>query len=408
MPFNPLEERGLALEDQFRSWSELSPEPYDKYEVDPYTRTRVILMNGIEVESVMFSHQFARHTDNLEIKRSLALSRRVDAQQQKVVNGLNPGEQSPLETTIGYEQVAVDLTAWLARHEPDPNIKQALDFALLEDFDHLYRYSDLYDLLEGKDAAELTQHLTEIMPGRPTMFHHRHPFDTVKGHYDTHTVDPLTRMHVMTIVAGEQQTMNYYMNHGADFVEPIARALYNEIGQVEQEHVTHYESLIDPLDSWFQQWVFHEYNEVYLYWSMLQQETDARIKSIWELHCNMELGQLHAACELMRKFEGIEPEEILPRELPDTPVTFEPNKEYVREILATQIDLRPDGLDYVDVDELPSDHRFFWFQGIVNRDGDPGEQVVDMDRERRGDSGAEYRDEDTEHPIADLRTGASV
>jgi hypothetical protein len=153
MPFNPLEERGIALEDQFRPWSELSPEPYDKYEVDPYTRTRVILMNGIEVESIMFSHQFARHTDNLEVKRALALSRRVDAQQQKVVNGLNPGEQSPLETTIGYEQVAVDLTAWLARHEPDPDIKQALDFALLEDFDHLYRYSDLYDLLEGKDAA---------------------------------------------------------------------------------------------------------------------------------------------------------------------------------------------------------------------------------------------------------------
>ena len=33
---------------------------------------------------------------------------------------MNPGEQTPLETTIGYEQVAVDLTAWLARNEPDP------------------------------------------------------------------------------------------------------------------------------------------------------------------------------------------------------------------------------------------------------------------------------------------------
>ena len=76
--------------------------PYDKLDVDPYTRTRVILMNGIEVESIMFSHQFARHTDNLEIKRALALSRRVDAQQQKVINGLNPGDQTPLETTIGY------------------------------------------------------------------------------------------------------------------------------------------------------------------------------------------------------------------------------------------------------------------------------------------------------------------
>src|SRR3546814_16907337 len=90
-------------------------------------------MNGIEVESIMFSHQFARHTDNLEIKRSLALTRRVDAQQQKAVNGLNPGDQTPLETTIGYEQVAADLTAWLARHEPDPMLNQAPDFPKTEE-----------------------------------------------------------------------------------------------------------------------------------------------------------------------------------------------------------------------------------------------------------------------------------
>ena len=62
---NPLDEKGIAVEDQFRSWSELNVAPYDKLDVHPYTRTRVILMNGIEVESIMFSHQFARHTDNL-------------------------------------------------------------------------------------------------------------------------------------------------------------------------------------------------------------------------------------------------------------------------------------------------------------------------------------------------------
>src|SRR5215203_400391 len=168
MAFNPLEQTGIPVDEQFRNWSELNTTPYDKGSVDPYTRTRVILMNGIEVEAVMFSHQFARHTDNLDIKRALALSRRVDAQQQKAVNGLNPGDQTPLETTIGYEQVAVDLTAWLARHEPNPMLKQALDFALLEDFDHLYRYANLYDLLNGKNVNYQTASLTEITPGRPT------------------------------------------------------------------------------------------------------------------------------------------------------------------------------------------------------------------------------------------------
>jgi hypothetical protein len=398
---NPLEERGTPLEEQLRSWSELNVDPYDKDAVDPYTRTRVILMNGIEVESIMFSHQFARHTDNLDIKRALALSRRIDAQQQKVVNGLNPGDQTPLETTIGYEQVAVDLTAWLARHEPDPMLKQALDFALLEDFDHLYRYANLYELLDGKDAAELTGQLTEIMPGRPTMVEHRHPFDDVRGHYETHTVDPLSRLHVMTIVAGEQQTMNFYMNHGTDWIEPIARGLYAEIALIEEQHVTHYESLLDPLDSWLKQLVFHEYNEVYLYWSMLQQETDARIKSIWEQHLDMEIGQLQAAGELLRRYEGTEPDEILPSSLPDTPVTFEPNKDYVRQILESQIDLRTDGLTYVPVGELPRDHRYFRYQETVNAGMVPSEVVIDTNRSQ---SDGEYRDQtEGEHPVVELR-----
>ena len=402
---NPLDQPGMPVEDQFRSWSELNVQPFDKLEVDPYTRTRVILMNGIEVESIMFSHQFARHTDNLEIKRALATSRRVDAMQQKVVNGLNPGDQTPLETTIGYEQVAVDLTAWLARHEPDPMLKQALDFALLEDFDHLYRYANLYELIDGKDATELTGHLTEITPGRPTVDEHRHPADDVRGHYDTHTVDPLSRLHVMTIVSAEQQTMNFYMNHGTDWIEPIARGLYAEIALIEEQHVTHYESLLDPLDSWLKQLVFHEYNEVYLYWSMLQQERDRRIKAIWELHLDMEIGQLHAACDLLRRFDGVEPEEILPAELPDTPVTFEPNKAYVREVLAAQVDLRADGLDYVPVQALPSDHRYFRYQDTVNAGGTPSDQVIDQNQAR---SGREFRDEtEGEHPIIELRDNAA-
>jgi hypothetical protein len=405
MAFNPLDETGIPVDEQLRDWSELNVDPYDKATVDPYTRTRVILMNGLEVESIIFSHQFARQTDDLALKRRLALGRRIDQQQQKVVNGLTPGDQTPLETTIGYEQVAVDLTAWLARHEPDPQLKMALDFALLEDFDHLYRYANLYDLIHGGRADEVTQGLTEIMPGRPTALEHRHPYDDVRPHFETHAVDPLSRMHVMTIVAGEQQTMNFYMNHGTDWIEPIARGLYAEIAMIEEQHVTHYESLLDPLDSWIANWVFHKYNEVYLYWSMLQQEIDRRIKAIWELHCNMEIGQLQVACDTMRRLEGREPAELLPPAIPDTPVSFEPNKEYVRDVLSRTVDLRTDGVAYVSVDDLPEDHRYFAVQQRINQGGAPSEEVVRQAREAHGH---EFRDQsEGDHPIPDLREPVS-
>ncbi|HEX8802612.1 MAG TPA: hypothetical protein VF743_00425 [Acidimicrobiales bacterium] len=403
MAFNPLDQTGIPVEDQFRNWSEQNVEPYDKRAVDPYTRCRVILMNGIEVESIIFSHQFHRHIDNPEIAEALAMGRRVDKQQQTTVNLLNPGEQSPLETTIGYEQVAVDLTAWLARNEPDPNLKQALDFALLEDFDHLYRYANLYDLLYGGHADEITEHLTEITPGRPTYLHHRDPRDTIRRHYETHTVDPQSRCHVMTITAAEQQTMNYYMNHQPDLVEPIARGLYAEISEVEQEHVTHYESLLDPLDSWIAMWLFHKYNECWLYWAMHQQESDDRIKALWELHLNQEIGQLQVVADIMRRYEGRDPSEMLPPSLPEKPLTFEPNKDYVRQILASQVDLRPDGVDFVTADELPPDHRSTRYREGVNRPS-YGEEVIDQAREKNG---TEYRDEtEGPNPVDDLRAPA--
>ena len=78
-----------------------------------------------------------------------------------------------------------------------------------------------------------------------------------------------------------------------------------------------------------------------------------------------------------------------------------PTKDYVSEVLATQVDLQADGLDFVPVGELPSDHRYFTYQKTVNAGGNPSEQVIDENRAR---SGRDYRDEtEGDHPITDLR-----
>jgi hypothetical protein len=129
---------------------------------------------------------------------------------------------------------------------------------------------------------------------------------------------------------------------------------------------------------------------------MHQQETDRRIRSIWELCLEMELGQLHVACDFLRRYEGLDPAEILPAELPEVPLTFEPNKDHVRQVLDGQVDLRLDGLGYTPVDELDDGHRFFEFQETVNAGGVPSEQVIDRNRSANG---REYRDEtEGEHP----------
>ena len=397
MGFNPLEERGTPLEKQLRSFREITPEPYDKRAVDPYTRCRIIVMNGIEVEAAMFSHQLNRHTDVPELKQSLALSRRIEQQQQKAVNWLIPGDESTLEVTLGYEQVAIDLTAWLARHETDPYLKQVMDFGLLEDFDHLYRYANLYEMLQGKQAEEVVGRVTEVMPGRPTTQEHRHPHDDVRRHYEKHTADPQSKLNALTLVAAEQQTMNFYMTIGNRYQEPLARQLYAEIGMIEEQHVTQYESLLDPGETWLEQLVLHEYMECWLYHSFAEQEVDPRIRSVWEQHLDMELGQLQEAVRLLRKYDGLEPEALLPAALPST-MLFEPNKDYVRTVLAEQLDLTS-----LDTEIVGDAHaRYEAYQETVHGGQPaPSEQVIEDHRQQLG---GEYRlQTEGEHPNERLR-----
>lgn len=384
MPFNPFQEKGILLDRQLRNWSELNVKPYDKYQTDPYTKCRVVVMNGIEVEAQLFSHQFARNEPNIDIKRQLAEVRRIEQQQQKVINWLVPGTEDVLENTIIYEQVAVDLTAWVAQNEPDPYARQCYEFGVLEDFDHLYRYANLLDMLEGKKAEMLVGGYTEILPGRPTIFEHRHPADEIRRPLARTQADPLSLMHALTITAAEQQTMNYYMNAGNRFIEPIARATYLEIAMIEEQHVSHYESLLDPTASWSENLLLHEYNEVYLYHSFMQQEDHPRIKAIWELHLAMELEHLRLAADLVRKLDGKDPEMLVPPVLPQ-PVTFKENKQYLRQVLTSQVNLSSDKGEFVDVGQLPPDHDYFTYQAKVNAGGYvPTEQVVIQHSDAQG------------------------
>jgi hypothetical protein len=402
MTFNPLREKGIPLEGQLRTWRELNVTPYDKDDVHPYSRARGILLNGIEVEAVMFSHQMARNTLDSAIKRQLALLRRVEAQQQKAINWLIPGDESTIEVTLGYEQVAVDLTAWLAQHEADPYLKQVYDFALLEDFDHLYRYANLYELIEGKKADEICGELTEITPGRPTIFEHRDPRDEIRRPMTAQAADPQSLLNALTIVAAEQQTMNFYMTIGNRYQEPLARATYAEIGLIEEQHVSHYESILDPTASWFENLVMHQWHECWMYWSLSQDETDARVRRLYEQHLEMEIEHLRVACELMRKVERRDPESILPANGFTEPLRFQPNKAYVRAILASQTDLTAKDSDFVPVATLPEDDRYFEYQRRVNGDWSPTEEVVRANKEQNK---RDYRLEtEGPNPVEGLRS----
>ena len=96
MTFNPLLEKGTPIDKQIRSWHEIAKKPFNKTDIDCYTRTRQILMNGIEVEAWNFKHNFVRNCSDTEFNKFIAQTRRIEDMQKTTVNGLTPADQSVL------------------------------------------------------------------------------------------------------------------------------------------------------------------------------------------------------------------------------------------------------------------------------------------------------------------------
>lgn len=366
MALDLLRDRGVSLERQRFTWTELVQPPISKLDCDALTRVRIILMNGIESEANRFSHALARLYPRLQ--PSLAVIRRVEQHQQTLVNWLLSSDHTPLETTIGFEQVAIEVTAAVAQREPDPYLASIYRFGLLEDFDHLYRFSALMDRLTGHDANTILQSYTDVLPGRPTAVEHRHPLDDLRLPYDRNRAELLSKLHALTITAGENQTHAYYMTVGPMFSDPVARQLYAEIASIEEQHVTQYESLIDPQESALEKLLLHEACEAYNYWSCLEAEDDPRIRAIWERMLDYELGHVQAVAAMYESIERRDAAELLDERL-DTPIEYRSQRAFVRKVLRRELQLGAVGPELVPREQ--EHERTRQYRARLNHDDSP-------------------------------------
>ena len=174
-------------------------------------------------------------------------------------------------------------------------------------------------------------------------------------------------------MSGEHQTHDYYMTVGPQFSDPVARQLYAEIASIEEQHVTQYESIIDPTETWLEKWLLHEANEVYNYWSCLEQEGDPRVKQVWERFVDYELGHLHFVMDLMKKIERRDPAELLPATLPD-PIQYESQREFVRKVLEAEVDMRAAETAFVPEEEERAES--VDYRNQLNSEGSPSEIVA--------------------------------
>jgi hypothetical protein len=371
MAINLLNDRGTPLDRQRFTWKDMAGgKPISKLDDDAFTRVRVILMNGVELDSIRLKQVMIRM--NREHRMPLAQLLRVEQHQATMVNWMLSADHSPLETTIAYEQVAIEVTASVAQLEPDPYLAQCYRYALLEDFDHLYRYSALLDRLQGMDANNITQGYTDIVPGRPTLVHHRAPEHDLTEPYER-SAPLISKLSAITLVGGEYQTHDYYMNFGPTFADPVARQLYAEIASVEAQHITHYGAMLNPEESQLEKLMLHEATEVWNYAACAEQETNPRMKAMWERFLDYELGHLHAVCELFKATERRDPAEVLGDGTLPAMIQFKSQREFIRQVVETEVQLRKNGTAYVD--EADEGASSLGYRNQLNSEGSPSQSV---------------------------------
>ncbi|MDY6310451.1 MAG: hypothetical protein SPL73_06380 [Cyanobacteriota bacterium] len=382
--FNPLKEKGLPLEKQVRTWHDIAHRKYNKNDIDCYSRTRQILMNGIEIEEWNFKHNFSRVCQDEDTLEFLAQTKRIEDAQQSTINWLAPADQSVLETTLAYEQVAVDLTAWMAQNETDNYVKETFDFGLLEDFDHLYRYSQWAYMIHGISPNEILQNQTDVILGRPTQNHHNCNIIRLRKPYDKTTTSPQTKVNILTLVSGEQQTHNYYGEHGFAYGSELLRETYAEIKDVEEEHVTMYESLIDPSESFYEKLLLHEFTEVCTYHNCMEDEENETLMPIWEEFLAIELNHLQTAAKLYEKYEKKDPQELIGENVVH-PCHFTSQKDYVTKVLKKEIDKRlGTNKNYAKTKDLPDDWASYNIQELAGKEGAPSEVTIRVMEEQKG------------------------
>src|SRR3954471_1273323 len=370
MAINLLQDKGTPVGKQRLSWEDMVGKIISKLDDDAWTRVRIIWMNGQELDSVRTKQVALRC--NREARLAVAELMRVEQHQATSINWLIGADHSPLETTIAYEQVAIEVTASVAQLEPDAYLAQAYRYALLEDFDHLYRYSALLDRLEGKDANNITQGYTDIVPARPTLVHHRSPENDLLEPYGPQAA-LATKFHALTLTGGEYQTHDYYMNIGPVFADPLARQLYAEIASVESQHITHYGCMLNPEETLLEKLLLCEAAEIWNYTACAEQETNPRIKAIWERFLDYELGQFQVALQLFKDTERRDPAEVLGDGSLPPFIQYKSQREFVRKVVETEVPLRKDGMDFVDEAQEPKSSR--QYREEINAAGSPSETV---------------------------------
>jgi len=124
------------------------------------------------------------------------------------------------------------------------------------------------------------------------------------------------------------------------------------------------------------------------------------------MHLQQEIAHLHKATALLAQYENKQWEQVIPGGTFPKLLKFQDTRDYVRNILAEQLELTADKEDLKNVHDLPENHTFFWYQQKVNHDINSvaSHKVIYEHQKMKGE---DYRSEVAPHPVEALRNRKS-
>jgi hemerythrin superfamily protein len=239
-------------------------------------------MGAVEAAAAAFAGRFVLRNADADARRSVGDLREAAARRRAHIATLQPGARSPFERAVDYERAALDLIVWVARNEPEPDRSSAYQGQAREHLDHLRSYAEFGERVGFAWADRITREVASLWP--PSDYPSAIP-ETAASSPDP-AVQPLSRLHDWAVTATQRQVARQY---GGTVPRPPA---------------------MTGLGGW-EELVVHESATSYLYYSFMVNETDPHLRSLWELNLQMELAHLQAAAELLRRYAGREPQEVM-------------------------------------------------------------------------------------------------
>jgi hypothetical protein len=169
------------------------------------------------------------------------------------------------------------MAGWAARNEREPDRSSAYRQQAWQRLERLRWYAEFGDRAHLPWAGQITDEVDALWPPQPTASSRRSiPSAPV--------MPPLSLLQDWMVHAGDRWASGY---------RP------------------------EPRESGWEALLAHKSASCYLYYAFLAEEDDRRLRPMWELHLQMQLAHLQTASDLLRRYSGREPQEVIGEGLPE-------------------------------------------------------------------------------------------